>query len=140
MKKIFSITILRIVVFWRCDDYLDEERSKSTAVEVESFKDLERVFNNYDDIYKEPSYERSYATDDFELSPVMQDSLSNGSSANKEQQGTWDIEYTSNQQRQYWPEEWYKIFIANMVLENLPEVEGGSDKERENLEAEANFI
>src|SRR5699024_6935283 len=31
-------------------------------------------------------------------------------------------------------------FIANMVLENLPEVEGGSDKERENLEAEANFI
>lgn len=39
----------------------------------------------------------------------------------------------------YWTTEWKKIFIANMVLENLDRVEG-SIETKEQLRAEAHFI
>lgn len=37
---------------------------------------------------------------------------------------TWDKSIYSKRRAPYWTTEWKKIFIANMVLENLDRVEG----------------
>lgn len=52
---------------------------------------------------------------------------------------TWDKQYIPNADAPYWTTEWKKIFIANMVLENLDRVEG-SIETKEQLRAEAHFI
>jgi len=134
---ILLILIINLVV--SCNDFLDEEPSKSTATVPDKLEHLEALLNNYGEFYSEPAAELIFSTDDYGFITDLYDASTSSYSLTSLQYGTWDKEYLSNTNRPYWPREWEKIFTANLVMQNLGSV-AGEDTEKKQIKAEAHFI
>ncbi|MDO5977832.1 RagB/SusD family nutrient uptake outer membrane protein [Flavivirga spongiicola] len=139
--KIYKLILVLILtnIFISCDDFLEEAPSKTTAIVPETIEDLEALFNDYGRFGGEGAAEVVYTTDDFALIPELIDGLPSAISIKDAQHGTWDIDFISTDDRPYWPEEWRKVFTANLVLLQLPNV-SGDENQKKQLEAEAHFI
>ena len=123
-----------------CNDYLDTPPSKSSGVEISTAEELMALlsYNNY----SEQIYDRNAASivcgDCFDLSKEYYDgglsTLSN--SAENYQLACWDMKYTqnTNENVSMWTDNYRSIYLANLVLSNVDDVEG--TKEEKDLVAQ----
>ncbi len=139
MKK-YSIYILLIgFVLGGCEDFLDESPNKSSAVEISTVEHLDRLLNNYQAFYRQANSDLIYGSDDYELSVDFFDAYMGSYQASQAQYATWDVDRVPFDSRSYWPDEWQKVFTANVVLENVDQVSGSEEIKKE-LKAEAHLI
>ncbi|KJD34887.1 hypothetical protein PW52_13335 [Tamlana sedimentorum] len=140
MKKAF-IYILVIAIgtlFNSCDEFLEESPSKTSAISPDSLEDYEAILNNYTQFYREGVYPAIFGTDDFGLMTELHD---NGGLYNTYHPiyATWDSELAADAINSGWSGEWRKIFMANLVLAGIEDVEG-SEEDKANIIAECHFI
>jgi len=137
----YIILLLLVNIAIGCNDFLDEPTSKSTNIPVSSLEHLEALLNDYSQFNTEPNSTAIFGTDDFGFETDLFDASPGGSAygITMAQYGLWDRENVQFDIRAYWPQEWKKIFTANLVLLNLPEV-SGEDNAKKQIEAEAHFI
>ncbi|WP_163407107.1 RagB/SusD family nutrient uptake outer membrane protein [Flavobacterium ajazii] len=122
-----------------CNDYLDESPSKNSAVVPTTIEDLESLLNNYNQLYKEPSSEVVFGSDDFAVDVTFYQNFNRYLSLQDLYSAVWGTENQPYITSAFWSGEWKKVFYANMILETLPSVSGTAD-EKAQLEAEAHFI
>ncbi|MCL5246137.1 RagB/SusD family nutrient uptake outer membrane protein [Cellulophaga sp. 20_2_10] len=122
-----------------CNDFLEENPSKTTSVVPETLEHLEQLLNDYNSFGSEGASELIYGTDDFAIQTDLYEGISTVYSLETVQHGTWDIDYLPTTGRPYWPEEWEKIFTANLIIQNLSSV-SGEDSQKQMVKAEAHFI
>lgn len=123
-----------------CNDWLAEKPSKTTSLTVETTDHLEYLLNNYDNFYEEANNTAIYSSDDYGLYTEMYNLDRSNYDMEIIEFATWDIDYLPNASSDnFWTDEYQKIFIANMVLEYIPQV-SGSEETKANLEAEAHFV
>ena len=122
-----------------CEDFLDENPSKTSSLVPTRVDHLENLLNNYSSFYSENNNEASFGTDDYGLMTSLYDARSSVYSVNIVQFATWDKDYLADYDRPYWPTEYKKIFTANMILKYLGEV-SGDEATKKKVEAEAHFI
>lgn len=139
IKNIILITLLLIGIgcFSSCDNFLDKEPSKGTHRPIEKIEQLEALLENYKIFYVEEN-NTAIATDDFALTTEIHDAKRTAFESYVLEHIFWD-EKSTQMLPSLWEGEFEKIFIANLVLANLSEVEGG-EKQKANLKAEAHFI
>lgn len=140
MKKYYLLLLIISITFGACDDFLDEAPNNSESVEIKTIEHLERLLNDYETFGRESNSDAIFGSDDFGLVPGLHDAIPDrayaGLTANY---ATWDINYVKDDLFSYFQAEWKKVFIANLVLENLKSIEG-DEATKEDLKAEAHFI
>ncbi len=123
-----------------CEDFLSEKPSKSSSLVPTSVEQLEYLLNLYSTFYQESSRTLIYSTDDYGLLPELYQAKSNIYSVAAVQFAVWDTEFLPFDTREnFWPSEYKKIFTANMVMSNLPKVEG-TESQKEQLRLESHLI
>lgn len=139
--KIYKLILVSILIniFFSCEDFLDEPKSKTTGIVPKSIEDLEALLNDYGSFGGEGAAEIIYSTDDFALITDLIDGHQPTIGIKNVQHGTWDTEFIITDDRPFWPKEWSKVFVANLVLSKLPDVNGSKDQKQQ-LEAEAHFV
>ncbi|MCB0450946.1 MAG: RagB/SusD family nutrient uptake outer membrane protein [Confluentibacter sp.] len=143
MKKAYKYILVFAIMtsFISCDTFLEESPTKSASVVPKSLADYEAILNNYTAFYSEPIMPIMFSTDDYELSTTLFNGFSRAYQPFNAIYGTWNMELAANESSRYsgWPDEWKKIFTANLVLEQI----GGVDAtaaEKANIIAECHFI
>lgn len=140
MKKgyIYTLFVALLTLFSSCDDFLDETPSKTSAISPSSLEEYEAILDNYTQFYKEGIYPAIFGTDDFGLITDLHD---NGGLYNTYHAiyGTWNNELGPDAGNSGWSGEWRKIFMANMVLAEIEDVDA-TDEEKANIIAECHFI
>lgn len=139
--KIYTLLLVSILatILLGCDDFLEEPPSKSSAIVASTVEDLEAILNNYFEFGEEPAREIITSTDDYALITELIDGYPLAFSTLQAQHGTWDVDFVTTDFRPYWNIEWEKVFKANLILQELPDVAGTEEQKRQ-LEAEAHFI
>lgn len=123
-----------------CDKYLDVQPSKTTSLVPTTLEHLETLLNDYDSFYEEVNGTAIYSSDDYGLYKEIYEAKSNAYDLSSVEFATWDMKYLpAGFGDGFWSGEYQKIFIANMVLENLDRVSGDTEQ-KEFLEAEAHLI
>lgn len=142
MSKLKFIIASALLVFSlnSCDEFLSDAPSKSTSVVPSTIEHMEYALNRYSDFYQETNMAAFLGADTYGLLKEMTDNKSSMPGINPVQFATWDIEGRANYTRATtFSQEYKKIFIANMVIENLPSISGDADR-KAHLEKEAKFI
>ena len=139
--------VLLTVSFWACNDFLDEQPSKSTRLPITHTEQLDALLANYTDFCEEPNRAAFCGHDDWEFPVELyqgQPMFFPGPDAIL-QTYLGDYENLAKKNDPFWGGDGYKsgeyskIFRANVVLQSLDNIEGtGEDKAR--LKAEAHFI
>lgn len=128
-----------------CKTFLDEKPTKGSSVVIKTAADLNAVLNNYADFYEERDNVVIFGSDDNGFSADLYAAQPYGFSASVIQFSLWDVPYLPQTDqsdfagRNFWSNEYSKIFVANLVLANLDEV-SGSAEEKAMLNADAHFI
>ncbi|WP_299671861.1 RagB/SusD family nutrient uptake outer membrane protein [uncultured Polaribacter sp.] len=139
-KFTIAIAIAIMVIFVSCDEFLEENPSKTIDVIPETLEQLEALLNNYNVFYREPSNERIFGTDDYAFITDLYDAENSIYSTISISYGAWAVDLIPDiTGRVYWPSEWEKIFTANLVLQELGNVPGDA-QEKEDIRAECYFI
>ena len=135
------------VSFWACNDFLDEQPSKSTRLPITHTEQLDALLANDTDFCEEPNRAAFCGHDDWEFPVELyqgQPMFFPGPDAIL-QTYLGDYENLAKKNDPFWGGDGYKsgeyskIFRANVVLQSLDNIEGtGEDKAR--LKAEAHFI
>lgn len=120
-----------------CDDYLDKDPSKSSSKTITEASQLDALLASYSAFYSENNY-TFLAGDDYGLTPKIQQNKSGSTSIDDINVFTWSST-ESRSGRLLWDGEFAKIFRANLVLNNVDNV-NGSEAEKANLKAEAHFV
>ncbi len=143
MKKVYKylLVITLVTSFMGCQDFLEEEPTKSAAIAPESLEDYEAILNNYRNFYIERFLPIIMGTDDYELSTDLFDGFDRAYQTFSAIYGTWDTELSANEGSRFsgWPDEWRKIFTANLILEKIDGVDA-TEEEKANMKAECHFI
>ena len=139
--------VLLTVSFWACNDFLDEQPSKSTRLPITHTEQLDALLANYTDFCEEPNRAAFCGHDDWEFPVELyqgQPMFFPGPDAIL-QTYLGDYENLAKKNDPFWGGDGYKsgeyskIFRANVVVQSLDNIEGtGEDKAR--LKAEAHFI
>lgn len=138
LKYIYAL--LATILMFGCNDFLDENPSKTNSVVPETLEHLERLLNRYTSFSDEPAGDIIFGTDDYGMYTTFYDKYSRAYNISGVQYATWDKEYIQNSNNaRYWSLEWQKIFTANLVLENIDKV-SGDETTKEQVKAEAHFI
>lgn len=123
-----------------CNAFLDEPTSKTTALEVTTADQLDALLGNVSNFYTVNNRTAIYSTDDYGLSLDVYAARSNTYSLAGIQYATWDVEGLQTDGREmFWSNEYKKIFMANMVLNNVGSVSGDAAHKAE-LVAEAHLL
>lgn len=145
MKKYkFTLNIFILTglfIFSSCNDFLDEPTSKTTAIEVKTAEQLDALLGNISSFYQMINKTTIYGTDDYEIPLGLYDRDPSNFSVTDAQYFTWDINGVAQDSRRgnFWTSEYKKIFIANLVLNNLGKVSGDENLKKE-LEAESHLV
>ncbi len=143
MRTIYNIALLVIatVCFSSCNDFLSKDPSKSSNVTPKTLDELETLLNDYAAFSIEQNYGAIFGSDSYGLKTEMYDSLSSTyNPATMVMPAIWDNQYLPYLgQDAFFANEYKKIFTANMIISNLDNVTGDSDKKKE-LELECRFI
>ena len=123
-----------------CNDYLAEQPSKTTSLVPSTTDHLEYLLNSYSTFYQEANSTAIYSSDDYGLYTEMYDAKNTAYGIEAVEFALWDTEYLPNESSDgFWTSEYKKIFIANMVLEYIPQV-SGDETTKARLEAEAHLV
>lgn len=140
MKNYFVYSLL-CLIFLSCNNFLDEQPSKTSNLEISTIEHLDALLGNYTMFYEEMNSPAILGTDDYALD--VETYLGTGTffSYSNVQFAVWDQKYlpSNNIDDYFWSSEYSKIFYANLILSNLSNV-SGSEEEKVNLRAEAYLI
>ena len=143
MKKVYKyiFALAMMSSFISCEEFLEESPTKSASIVPKSLENFESLLDNYAGFYKEPIMPIIFGTDDYELSTNLYDGFSRAYQPFNAIYGTWSMEFAANQSSWYsgWPDEWKKIFTANLILEQIGAV-NATEQEKANIIAECHFI
>ncbi len=127
------------MVFSSCNDYLDTVPSKGENEVLNSAKQIDALFDNSSIFNSKVSYAIA-SSDDIDVKPEMYDQMGwmNDSYLNGVVFGIRDA---ANAQYgdEVWENEYNKVFIANLIINEIDEVEGLSDQQRTDYLAQAHF-
>jgi starch-binding outer membrane protein, SusD/RagB family len=141
--KILNKTILVIgalLTMVSCNDFLSEKPSKNSSLVPTTIEQLEYLLNNYSSFYQESNRTAIYSSDDYGLLKELYDAKSSIYSVAGVEFATWDTQLLPYDTREtFWSNEYKKIFTANMVLSNLPNVSGNQEA-KDKLAQECHFI
>lgn len=139
--KIYILSFLTALVFaYGCNDFLDEKPSKNTSLVITSIDQLEYILNSYSIFYEESNRAALYSSDDYGLLPELYDARANSYAVAGVQFATWDTENLPFDAREsFWPNEYRKIFHANMIQSYLPKV-SGSEEDKARIKSESHLI
>jgi tetratricopeptide (TPR) repeat protein len=122
-----------------CNDFLDKAPSKTTYREISSCSDLDALLNDYKTFTMEQG-ETFYGTDDYGLNSTIYNSMLGKPTIHQIQNTFWSTDVNADiSDNSLWSLEYKKIFIANLVLNNIDNA-AGDDVTKSNLRAEAHFI
>ncbi|MDR2130954.1 MAG: RagB/SusD family nutrient uptake outer membrane protein [Odoribacteraceae bacterium] len=136
-NRLFLVPLLALA---GCNDFLDEAPSKTSSLVVSTVDQLDALLGNYSSFYQVADRNSIYGTDDYGLPLDLYLTRPGTFSLAAVQYYTWDTENIPFDGRlSFWPNQYRKIFYANMVLQNLANVSGPDDQKAE-LKAEAHLI
>ena len=144
LMGLFCFTVL----LGSCNEFLDEQPSKSTNLPVSTVEQLDAIFARYVDFCAESNVAAVSAHDDYGFPVELYDAqpMIFYPSSPVLQAAFWEYDILKEQREDdFWggsstkQGEYSKIFRANMVLEALDDVEG-SEEDKARLRAEAHFI
>ena len=124
--------VLLTVSFWACNDFLDEQPSKSTRLPITHTEQLDALLANYTDFCEEPNRAAFCGHDDWEFPVELyqgQPMFFPGPDAIL-QTYLGDYENLAKKNDPFWGGDGYKsgeyskIFRANVVLQSLDNIEG----------------
>lgn len=128
-----------LFVLTGCNDFLDKAPSKTTSREISSCSDLDALLNDYKTFTLERG-ETFYGTDDYGLNSTIYNAMLGKLTIQEVQETFWSTDVSADvETNNLWSSEYKKIFIANLVLNNVDNVTG-DDATKANLKAEAHFI
>lgn len=135
-------TLFAIIAFTviSCNKFLDKATSKTSAIQPSTIEQLESILNNYSTFYAEADNVSIFASDDYDLNVDTYKEKNTVYSIHMPKFALWDTKSIQEYDRHYWPNEWKKIFTANMVLTSLNKVSGGTSEQRAAIKSECHFI
>lgn len=139
MKSHIIIFVVLLMVVTSCDSYLDTPPNKNRSVVPTTTEQLESLLNEFTQFDKESNREILLGTDDFGLLSDIYDNANFIYRIYDVHSATWDTDYVPDNIASYWPDEWKKIFIANLILADLDKVSGDA-AEKALLKAESHFV
>ena len=125
----------------KVDEFLNEEPSKNSMKPIETADQLDAVlatYWNYPVNITEEKADLLYSSDDFAFLPLAQDKTSRGYLTQGLNYGCWTGD-DSDTRYHSWGAEYYKIYYANLVLDNVDKV-SGTDEQKALLKADAHFL
>ena len=123
-----------------CNDYLDVQPSKTTSLVPSTTDHLEYLLNDYNTFYMENNYTAVFSSDDFGLYTDIYNVQPIAYPLETVEFALWDLDYLpAASSDNFWTGEYEKIFIANMVLEYIPQV-SGDEATKARLKAEAHLV
>ena len=123
-----------------CNDYLDVQPSKTTSLVPSTTDHLEYLLNDYNTFYTENNYTAVFSSDDFGLYTDIYNVQPIAYPLETVEFALWDLDYLpAASSDNFWTGEYEKIFIANMVLEYIPQV-SGDEATKARLKAEAHLV
>ena len=135
-----SCLMIGLAILSSCNDFLDEPTSKTNNIEIKTVEQIEALFGDVTNLYRETNGTSCYGTDDYGLIKEMYDASTRAYNIQAVQYATWDVEsIKSDALRSDWTSEYKKIFYANMVLNSIGDLSGNQDQ-KEELIAEAHLI
>ncbi|MCG8580195.1 MAG: RagB/SusD family nutrient uptake outer membrane protein, partial [Bacteroidales bacterium] len=144
MKDTKYILILLVaIVFASCDDFLSEPPNKSASVVPTTTEQLGYLFNGFmtDRNELEGNKDFIFGSDDFGLLTRLEENRPGLYDPVVALYSTWDVNYIHIQDNGgYYPQEWKRIFTANMVLSELGNVSESDNESKDDLKAEAHFF
>ncbi len=127
-----------------CDDYLSSEPSKGSNEPLKSAEQLEGLLNNAETFMYETSPTLNFSTDDFGATmEIVENDLSGFSYSPVFSYFTWAVEELESydySQNQCWSDQYKKIFVANLIINQIDDVKGLTETTRQNYLSEAHFI
>ncbi|MDR0544928.1 MAG: RagB/SusD family nutrient uptake outer membrane protein [Odoribacteraceae bacterium] len=139
MKK-YILIILATLVATACNDFLDQAPSKTTSLVVSTAEQLDAILGNYNTFYRLADRNSVYGTDDYTIPLELYNARPSTFSLAGVEYYTWDIPNLAFDGRiAFWPQQYQKIFNANMVLQNIDKV-SGDDALKTELKAEAHLV
>lgn len=140
IQKKYIILLCFVCAFLQaCNDFLDERPSKGSRLEIKTVEHLDALLAS-SVYYNENNKQVIYGSDDYEIPVELYDSNPSLFSNNILMWYLWDIDNLKNERYDnLFKNEYSKIFNANVILENINNVEGTKEKKDE-LKAEAHFI
>jgi hypothetical protein len=136
--KHIILACLLAFLFAGCNDFLDKAPSKTSSLVVSTVEQLDAMLGNYSNFYQLADRNSVYGTDDYGLPAALY--LARPGTFMIAGYYLWDVENLAfDGQIAFWPNEFRKIFYANMVLQNLDYVSGDPALKTE-LRAEAHLI
>jgi hypothetical protein len=125
----------------KVDEFLNEAPSKNSMKPIETADQLDAVlatYWNYPVNILEEKNDLFYSTDDYGFLPMVQDNYSRGYLIQGLNYGCWSGD-DSDTRYHSWGAEYYKIYYANLVLDNVDKV-SGTQEQKELLKADAHFL
>ena len=145
--KYIALVLTSAVLFFsgcsKIDDFLDEEPSKNTQQTIETADQLDAVLATYATYPVNTFEEKSdimFASDDYEIDCIHHKYLKRGYVPRQLVFGLWADENTVETSGYTWRAEYQKIYLANLVLDNIDKVSGGTEEFKANLKADAHFL
>lgn len=135
------LACLTVLILGGCtvvDDFLSEDPSKSSRKTIQTAEQLDMVLARYAGFYQEnPDY--MLASDDYEISPEINTAMNSSYSTYQLIYGLWNDQNKADTRYHTWKQEYTKVYYANLVLNNIDNVEG-DEAFKANLKAEAHFL
>lgn len=127
-----------------CNDYLSSDPSKGTNEPLKSVEQLEGLLANAETFMYETSPTLNFSTDDFGATmDVVANNPSGFSYSPVLIYFTWGVENLANYDsysNQCWSDQYSKIFVANLIIDQIDNVAGLTKTTRQNYLSEAYFI
>ncbi len=135
-----SLLLVAGMALASCNDYLDTEPSHGDNEVLHTTEQVEALFNNSEITNTGTSFAISQG-DDIGLSPEIYDQMGwmDENSMNGFVFGTDDIA-NSPYGDEGWEKEYNKVFVANLVINGIDEVEDMTDTQRAQYLAQAHFM
>lgn len=137
---IFVISFASLLLMGGCssiDDFLGAEPSKNTRKTIQTADQLDAVLARYAGFYQEnPDY--MLASDDYAIRTDINEAMNSNYSTYQLVYGLWNDKNIDNRYHT-WRQEYSKVYYANLVLNNIDNVEG-DEAFKANLKAEAHFL
>lgn len=135
---LYALLLLTTSAFVACDEWLDEDPSKSTKKTFRTADQLDAILGNYARFISDSNNTAILGTDDFHIAPEFQDRSNASESITNLQRILWSTTNTTNRS-ELWQNQYSAIYYANLVLHYVDEVSGDAGF-KANLKAEAHFL
>ncbi|WP_418990768.1 RagB/SusD family nutrient uptake outer membrane protein [Alistipes sp.] len=133
-----ALLLLMASAFVACDEWLDEDPSKSTKKTFRTADQLDAILGYYYQFMDDGEKTALLGTDDFHIAPEFQDNKAASWGIISLDRILWSTE-NENGRSETWQKNYTKIYYANLVLHYIDEVSGDAAY-KANLKAEAHFL